>query len=234
MGDWEFCGEAIDVVEVTVRAVVVLLLQLSGVELLVVEPSSETSDRSRSLGNGRSRLCRSGRMEGATGGFGRGRSGGRRRTAASLCSLSSIGELLGLGELLGHLRCGESLAGMGAHRDVVGVDDDALLLVELVDVDVTGDASVARDHLASALGESGAHDGAFRGLLGELSEGGEAGGDVLVDSERRVLDWVRPRKGQDALNLAREESLSMVDETTRNEERGMKSSANTLRARPLI
>lgn len=174
VGDREFGGETVDVVEVTVRVVVVLLLQLSSVEALVVETSGAGSGGG--LGNGRSgrsRLCSSGRMERATGGFDGVRSGGRRRTGG-LLSLRDIGELLGCSELLGHLRSGESLAGVGAHRDVVRVDDDALLLVELVHVDVTCDAGVAGDHLAGALGEGRAHDGTLCGLLGELSEGGEA------------------------------------------------------------
>lgn len=37
MGDWELVGESVDVVEVTVAGVIVLCLELLGVEVVVVE-----------------------------------------------------------------------------------------------------------------------------------------------------------------------------------------------------
>src|ERR1700722_7880805 len=67
---------------------------------------------------------------------------------------------------------------VGTHVDadtrLVASGEDAVILVNLIDIDAAGYASVASDDLIGANDKSRTHDGAFSGLLRQLREGGEA------------------------------------------------------------
>jgi hypothetical protein len=169
VGNRELGSEPVDVVEVAVGAILVLLVELVDVEVLVVKARVDLFG----LGRGRSSLrgdscglCVEGAARGgslcsnALGGFvvrGGGGLGGR------------------VGEVVGHLGCGPGGGGMGTHVDGCARGrDDALVLVDAVYFVAAGDASIAGDDLLGADVESRAHDGAFRGALGEDGEGREA------------------------------------------------------------
>ena len=153
VGDGELVGETVNVVEVTVRGVLVLLLKLGGVELLVVE----TSDCGRCFGSFGGSPGVEGTSSGSLGGRGLG---------GSLCTLG----LLSLGKVLGHASGSESLGGMGALLDIFtgGVRENTLVVVNAVDLGVTGYASITGNELTRANLEGRTHDGTFGCLLGEL------------------------------------------------------------------
>jgi len=83
----------------------------------------------------------------------------------------------GGGQVVGHAGSSPGSRGVRALLDgsTRGGNGDALLSVELLNVEVGGDAGIAGDDLLGAGVQRGAHDGTFGGALGEAGEGGEAG-----------------------------------------------------------
>lgn len=156
MGDREFSRKPVDSIEVTVRLVIVLLLQLIGVELFIVESAGVggalLQDGRCSLNESRSRGLVSG----------------------GLGSLEGVAAFLRAGQLFRRPGSGEGLASVGALLDVARGHVDALVLVNLDDVDALREAGKVLNELAGTFGERGTHDGAFRGLLCKLGETWEA------------------------------------------------------------
>lgn len=165
MSDGELGSEAVDVVEVAVRRVLVLLLEFCSVKRLVVKSLSRGSS-SRSSSRGAS-LC----VEGTVGSC---RLGSRRGSSSGFGLFS----LLCLCEVFCDAGSSESLGGVRAHFDVSGggVGEDTLVVVHVCDLCAASDASVSRDDLTGADLEGGAHDGAAGGLLCEPGDGGVGGG----------------------------------------------------------
>ena len=162
--------KAVDVVEVTVRLVLVLLVELLLVELFVVEAAGRLR-RLALLGCGSNGLLRGGRRLGLS----------LRLSGMEGTSPSLLGRLLlgggGGGEVLSDARGVTGRLRVGAHLDgSVRGNGDALVLVDLLDVRLPGNARVACGELLAAHVERGPHDGALGRALGEGGDGGEAGG----------------------------------------------------------
>jgi hypothetical protein len=167
MGDGEFGREPVDVVEITVRLVVVLLLQLIGVEPFVVE-SAGVSGALLLIGGHPLK-------ESGCGGL----------VSGGLGSLEGVAAFLRGGQLFRHPGGGKGLASVGTFFDAARSHVDAFVLVDLDDVDALREAGKALDELAGTFGESGTHHGAFCGLLRELGETWEAvGGGGAQGPER--------------------------------------------------
>lgn len=164
MGDGEFVGKPVDVVEITVRLVVELLLQLIGVELFVVECAG--------VGGA---LLQVGRCESGSGGL----------VSGSLSGLDVVAAFLRGGQLFGLSGGVKGLAGVGTLLDASRGHVDTLVLVDLDNVDALRETGKVLNELARTLGESGAHDGAFRGLFRELGEKGETRGGRGAQSPER-------------------------------------------------
>lgn len=156
MGDREFSRKPVDSIEVTVRLVIVLLLQLIGVELFIVESAGVGGAL---LQDGRCSLNKS-------------RSSGL--VSGDLGSLEGFAAFLRAGQLFRRPGSGEGLAGVGALLDAARGHVDAFVLVNLDDVDALREAGKVLDELAGTFGERGTHDGASRGLLRKLGETWEA------------------------------------------------------------
>jgi hypothetical protein len=156
MGDREFGREPVDGVEVTVRLVVVLLLQFIGVELLIVEFAG--------VGGALLQVGRCPWSECKSSGL----------VSGSLDGLEGIAAFLRRGQLFRRLGGGKGLASVGTLLDAARGHVDAFVLVNLDDVDALREAGEALDELAGAFGEGGAHNRAFCGLLRELGETWEA------------------------------------------------------------
>jgi hypothetical protein len=152
MGNGKFCRKPIDGVEVTVRFVVVLLLQLVRVELVII----------KSIGVGRALLRN---LRRALRRFSSGR---------GLGGFEGIAAFLRGGQFFCHSGSGKGLTSMGAFLDAARGHVDALVPVNLDDVNAVRNASKVLDLLSGTFGEGGAHDRAFGGLFGKLSEAGEA------------------------------------------------------------
>ena len=158
MGNRELGSETVDIVEVTVRLVLVLLVELVDIEALVVEPGVCFGlSRGRDLAG----VCRCGGLvERAAG------SGGLRGDILGLGGMDFL--LRSGGEIVCHASGGSGGRGMGTHLDgCTGGREDALVLVNLLYVRICGDASVASHNFLGANVESGTHDGTFRSALGE-------------------------------------------------------------------
>ena len=142
-------------VEVTIGLVVVLFLQLIGIELFIVETTSV--GRALLLQVSRSGLSRFG------GGDWVGWGGGFKGVTAFLRGR----------ELFRRSSSGEGLAGMRTHLNAARSDVDAFVLVNLDDVDALGEAGKALDELTRAFCKSCTHNGAFCSLFREPGKTGE-------------------------------------------------------------
>ena len=148
----EFVCKPVDVVEVTVRLVVVLLLQLIGIKLFVVEFARVGGAL---LQVGRGPLSESGNGGLVSGGLG---------------SLDIVAAFLRGGQLFRLSGSFKGHASVGTPLDVSRGHVDTLVLVDLDNVDALRDTGKVLNELPRTFGESSAHDGAFRGLFRELGE----------------------------------------------------------------
>lgn len=171
MGDGEFVRKPVDVVEVTVRLVVVLLLQLIGVELFIVKFAG--------MGVSGALLQVGCRPLSETG------SDGLVSLSGSLGSLDIVAAFLRGGQLFGSSGSVKGLASVGTLLDASRGHVDTLVLVDLDNVDALGETGKVLNELARTFGESGTHDGAFRGLLRELGEKRETRGGRGAQSPER-------------------------------------------------
>lgn len=151
VSDGELCGKTVDVVEVAVRSVLMLLLQLCGVELLVVK----APERSGLLCLGR------GRMEGAT---------SRNFRSRRLSSSFGFLRLLRLCQVFCHPGGGKRLGCVRALLDIGtgGGRENTLVMMEVIDLCVTCNAGIASYKLSGANLESGTHNRALCSALREL------------------------------------------------------------------
>ena len=168
MGDRELVRKPVDGVEVTVRLVVVLLLQLIGTELLVVEFARVGGALLQA--GGRRPLSESG-------------SGGV--VSGILGSLDVVAAFLRGGQLFCPSGGLKGLARVGTLLDASHGDVDTLVLVDLDNVDALCETGKVLNELARTFGESGTHDGTFRGLLRELGEKWETRGGRGAQSPER-------------------------------------------------
>jgi len=169
MGDRKFVRKPVDVVEVTVRLVVVLLLQLIGAELFVVEFAGV------GVGGALLQVGRRALSESGSGGL----------VSGSLGSLDIVAAFLRGGQLFGLSGSVKGLASVGTLLDASRGHVDTLVLVDLDNVDALRETGKVLNELARTFGESCAHDGAFRGLLRELGEKRETRGGRGAQSPER-------------------------------------------------
>ena len=168
MGDRELVCEPVDVVEVTVRLVIVLLLQLIGIEPFVVELAG-VGGALLQVG-GRRPLSESGSSGLVSGGLG---------------SLDVVAAFLRGGQLFRRSGSLKGLARVGTLLDASHGHVDTLVLVDLDNVDALRETGKVLNELARTFSESSAHDGAFRGLLRELGEKWETRGGRGAQSPER-------------------------------------------------
>lgn len=160
VGDWEFSSEPVYIIEVAVGFILVLLVQLGDIKPFIVKGIDGLGGFSGGLDFSSSLLIL---VEG---------------TASSSSSSSLFLGMLGGGGLnLQFASCSEvfchsgsctSSGGMRTHLDCSsGGRENALFLVDLLDVSVACDAGIARNKLLRANIKSGTHNRATSCSLGQ-------------------------------------------------------------------